>query len=349
MSVSVSAIDVFCGVGGLTNGLIEAGIPVLAGIDNDETCRYAFEKNNCSTFLKADIRDLNPKVLDHLYPEGDIKVLVGCAPCQPFSTHTRKQKNKKKDDRWGLLYSFLDLIEDVDPDIISMENVVTLTNHHVFDDFVAGLKEMKYHVHWERVYCPEYGIPQTRRRLVLLASKFGEINLIPKTHSPPDFVNVADVIRDLEPIGDGEISQSDPLHKVHSLTPINKKRIRQSKPGGTWEDWDEDLVLACHKKKSGKSYRAVYGRMKWDGLAPTITTQFFNLGTGRFGHPEQDRALSIREAAILQTFPENYAFVKPEGPITFEHIGRHIGNAVPVRLGRIIGESILKHLEQHKK
>lgn len=126
---------------------------------------------------------------------------------------------------------------------------------------------------------------------------------------------------------------------------MNLKRIRQSKPGGTWRDWDEELLSPCHKKKSGKSYSGVYARMSWDSLAPTITTQFYNYGTGRFGHPEQDRALSLREGALLQTFPQDYDFIDPELPFSIKRFGMHIGNAVPVRLGKIIGDSIIKHLE----
>lgn len=348
MNISVSAIDLFCGVGGLTHGLIQSGIPVVAGIDTDETCRYAFEKNNKSVFLNVDVRKLTSRTLDFLYPEDDIKILAGCAPCQPFSPHTNKIKNRKSDQRWSLLYSFFDLIEDVGPEIVTMENVVTLTNHHVFDDFVSSLKSLGYSIFWKRVYCPDYGIPQSRRRLILLASKLGKIELIPATHSKSQYKEVKDAIKDLDAIADGEVPDKDPMHKTYKLSEINKKRIQQSKPSGTWEDWDEDLLLACHKKESGKTYSAVYGRMRWDGLAPTITTQFYNIGTGRFGHPEQDRALSLREGAILQTFPKDYVFVKPDDPILFARMGTHIGNAVPVRLGKIIGLSILNHLEKYR-
>jgi DNA (cytosine-5)-methyltransferase 1 len=130
------------------------------------------------------------------------------------------------------------------------------------------------------------------------------------------------------------------------LNDLNLKRIRQSQPGGTWRDWDEELLSPCHKKKSGKSYSGVYARMSRDNLAPTITTQFYNYGTGRFGHPEQDRALSLREGALLQTFPPDYEFIDPKMKIYFKSIGTQIGNAVPVRLGYIIGISIIEHIKE---
>ena len=346
VNLNIAAIDLFCGIGGLTHGLIKAGIPVVAGIDIDETCKYAYETNNRSNFICKDIsRELTGADLEALYPEGCIKILVGCAPCQPFSTHTQKCKSRTFDEKWGLLYSFLNLIREVRPDVVSMENVPAIAKSKVFLDFVAGLEEQDYHLFWDKVYCPEYGVPQTRKRLVLLASKLGPIDIIPPTHTKDEYETVRGAIGKLEVIAAGEVSATDPFHRSRHLKDINLKRIRQSKPGGTWKDWDEALRCPCHKKESGKSYGGVYARMSWDTLAPTMTTQFYNYGTGRFGHPEQDRALSLREGALLQTFPPKYDFIDPELPFSIERLGTHIGNAVPVRLGIIIGRSILNHLE----
>lgn len=343
--MDVSAVDLFCGIGGLTHGLIKAGIPVNVGMDTDSSCKYAFEKNNNAKFIEKDIKDVDIGEIKKFYSKDSVKVLVGCAPCQPFSTHTQKIKDRKKDERWGMLYNFLDIIKGVQPEIVSMENVPQITKYDVFTDFVAGLESEGYYVFWEIVNCPDYGIPQTRRRLVLLASKLGEIDLVPKTHEKKRYKTVMSAIGVLDPIEAGEVHPKDPMHKSYKLSPINSSRIRQSKPGGTWWDWDEELRLRCHKKDTGESYKAVYGRMLWDGPGPTITTQFYNLGTGRFGHPEQDRALTLREGALLQTFPKKYVFAKTDEEITFKKTGAHIGNAVPVRLGMIIGKSILRHLE----
>ena len=145
------------------------------------------------------------------------------------------------------------------------------------------------------------------------------------------------------------MNKKDPLHKSAGLTEINLKRIKQSKPGGTWRDWDKTLLPECYKKPSGKSFGSVYGRMEWDKPSPTITTQFYSFGTGRYGHPEQDRAISLREGALLQTFPRNYKFFKDIDNISISTISRHIGNAVPVDLGKIIGMSINEHLKNIKK
>lgn len=343
---TVSAVDIFCGAGGMTYGLIKAGINLVAGIDSDETCRYVFERNNRSRFIATDVKLFSGCDLAELLPVGDIKVLVGCAPCQPFSNHTQKDKRRNADENWGLLYHFLRLIYECMPDIVSMENVTQIEKQKVFTDFVNGLSSLEYNVTWESVYCPDYGIPQTRTRLVLLASKLGNIGLIPRTHSKANYRTVRDAIGKLEAIEAGEVSGKDTLHTAARLTPINMTRIRASKPGGTWRDWDEELRLPCHKKETGKSYVSVYGRMAWGKPAPTITTQFYNYGTGRFGHPDQDRALSIREGALLQTFPRYYKFIDPKQPASFQQIAIHIGNAVPVRLGVIIGRSILKHVKE---
>ncbi len=342
--MNVAAVDLFCGIGGLTRGLIKAGIPVVAGIDIDKTCKYAYEANNQSTFICKDVRELTGADLERLYPDECIKVLVGCAPCQPFSTHTQKDKSRSEDEKWGLLYSFSKLIREVQAHIVSMENVPEITKSKVFVDFVAGLEEQGYYVFWDKVYCPDYGVPQSRKRLVLLASKFGAINIIPATHNEDEYETVQDIIGNLKALAAGEVSAKDPLHRASRLGDINLRRIKQSKPGGTWKDWDEDLRSPCHKKDSGKSYSGVYARMSWDTLAPTMTTQFYNYGTGRFGHPEQDRALSLREGALLQTFPPDYDFIDSELTFSKKRLGTHIGNAVPVRLGYIIGKSITEHI-----
>jgi DNA (cytosine-5)-methyltransferase 1 len=145
----------------------------------------------------------------------------------------------------------------------------------------------------------------------------------------------------------GARDPDDSLHMASGLADINLRRIQSSKPGGTWRDWDSDLVAACHRLKTGKTFPSVYGRMNWDEASPTITTQFFGFGNGRFGHPEQDRALSLREGALLQTFPPKYGFVPPGEETYFKTVGRLIGNAVPVRLGQVVAQSLVRHAEHH--
>ena len=342
---NISAIDLFCGIGGLSYGLKKAGINIKVGIDQDKTCEYAYVKNNNADFISEDITNIKGEdIINKYWSKEQIKILVGCAPCQPFSTHSNKVKGKENTEKWNLLNEFLRLVDETNPNIVSMENVPNLSNKDIFQKFKISLEDLGYNVSYQNVYCPDYGIPQKRRRLVLLASKFGEINLISKTKSPKKYKTTKDAIGHLEKIKNGEKSKSDLLHFTTQLTEINLKRIKASKPNGSWLDWDEELRLACHKKPSGSTYKSVYGRMSWDEPSPTITTQFYNFGTGRFGHPEQNRALTIREAALLQTFPENYKFFKNEKNIAITKIGVHIGNAVPVDLGFVIGKSILKHL-----
>ena len=346
LSSKISAIDLFCGVGGMTHGLIKAGIPVIAGIDIDKTLRYIYEKNNATQFINKDVRDLCSTDINKLYPKNNIKLLVGCAPCQPFSKHTRKYKNRGKDEKWRLLYDFSRLIKDIMPDIVSMENVPEIINQDVFADFVINLNELGFNVSWKKVYCPDFGIPQTRTRLVLLASKLGKIELIQRTHNSRQYRTVRKTIKNLPPIYAGEINTKDPLHRALKLSLKNIMRIRQSIPGGTWHDWDENLRCPCHNKASGKNYQSVYGRMEWNKPSPTITTQFYTYGTGRFGHPEQDRALSLREGALLQTFPNYYNFIDPNSELSMARIGSYIGNAVPVLLAKAVGLSIISHLQK---
>ena len=313
--VTTTSVDLFCGAGGLTRGLLNAGIPVAAGYDVDAACEFPYEHNNPGAkFQKVSVTDLNGEQLAGHYPEGHTRILVGCAPCQTFSKYTQGLDNDH-DPKWELLDEFARLVRELQPDIVSMENVPELQRHSIFDRFLATLADEGFHFTEDRerqvVYCPDYGIPQHRRRLVLIASRLGPIDLIVPTHPPARHRKVRDALSRLAPLAAGDVSPDDPLHRTSELSPLNLRRIRHSQPGGTWRDWPRNLVAKCHQKKTGKTYPGVYGRMEWDQPSPTITTQFFGFGNGRFGHPEQDRAISLREGAILQSFPTDYQFVKP--------------------------------------
>lgn len=340
------AVDLFCGIGGLTRGLELAGINVTAGFDVDATCEFAYEQNNNAQFYHRDVTNVVAEDVLALYPPGSVRLLVGCAPCQPFSTYSlRYNKHGKKDDKWRLLYYFANLVDGVRPDIVSMENVPQLSRENVFRDFLRQLDALGYHCNWHIVNCADYGVPQRRRRLVLLASRFGDIDMIPPILDEHHYRTVRDAIGAMPPLQAGGVDVRDSLHRASKLSELNKRRIRQSVPGGSWHDWDESLRLPCHVRESGKSYLAVYGRMEWDKPSPTITTKYYGYGNGRFGHPEQDRALSMREGALLQSFPIDYQFINPDRLENNRSIGVHIGNAVPVELGRAIGMSILQHLD----
>jgi DNA (cytosine-5)-methyltransferase 1 len=358
--VKAAAVDLFCGVGGLTHGLQLAGLNVVAGIDIDASCKYPYEENNNAVFIESDVAKISSQEIAQYYGNKDIRILVGCAPCQPFSKYTKryrkeeKEKGRKgdswqKDKKWKLLYSFAQKIKDIEPDIVSMENVPELEKEKVFRDFLAMLKDLGYYVSYCIAYCPNYGVPQSRKRLVLLASKFGNIALIKPEFVIENYRTVRQTIGSMPKLNDGQKSLDDALHFCAKLSKLNIKRIKNSKQGGTWRDWDKSLQLKCHKKKSGKTYGAVYGRMSWDKPSPTITTQFYGYGNGRFGHPEQNRALSLREGAILQSFRPAYKFIPENLNARTRELGIHIGNAVPVELGRAIGISIRNHIKEITK
>ena len=336
------AVDLFCGAGGLSYGMQRAGIVICGGIDNDPACRHPFEENVKADFYEYDVSDLTSDFVDSLFTEGQIRILAGCAPCQPFSTYTRGGGWKRQ---WQLLDKFGEMVAEMQPEIVTMENVPRLSKHGVFRDFLSILTRSEYHYSYSTVRCADYGVPQTRVRLVLLASRKGVIRLVPPTHGDGRSATVRDAIQHLGEIEAGGVSASDPLHRSSGLSNRNLQRIRSSKPGGTWRDWDEALKAACHGKDSGRTYSSVYGRMQWDQPAPTVTTQFNGYGNGRFGHPEQDRAISLREGALLQTFPADYSFVEDGEAVHVAPVARLIGNAVPVRLGEAIGISIMTHLE----
>lgn len=340
-------IDLFCGIGGLTRGLINSGLNVIAGFDIDPTCQYTYEHNNNVNYNIENVRNLTGADIDALYDDDVLKILVGCAPCQPFSQMRFKLgEANAQDEKYNLLLEYGRLIQEVRPTIVSMENVPQIQDTNIFAEFLNILQTNGYQVDYRVIYCPDYGIPQTRRRFVLVGSTLGPITIIDPTHNRND-IHVRDFIQELPPIEAGGTDPNDALHRSASLSEINLERIRHSVPGGTWRDWPEELRCECHRKPTGQSYSSVYGRMTWEQIGPTITTQFYCYGTGRYGHPEQNRALSLREGAMLQTFPVDYDFIDPNRDFVFRDIARHIGNAVPVRLGEVIGETILAHLIEH--
>jgi len=345
----VRVIDLFSGIGGLTHGFVLEGFEVVAGIDIDGDCRHGFEKNNGSKFLKKDISRVTARELKELYGDAPVKVLVGCAPCQPFSTLNRtRTMYEKEDEHWKPLRKFLSLVLKVKPDIVSMENVKELADEQkypVFGEFVRSLKRNGYKVNYKVVDASRYGVPQTRKRLVLLASRLGEISLIPETHGVDNLPTVREAIADLPKLGDGETHSADTFHRASRLSGTNKKRIIATpKNGGSAKSWRKALLPECYKTEDENTYKAsVYGRMRWDTPGPTMTTHCITLGTGRYGHPDQDRAISLREAARLQTFPDYYEFVAPD-EVSMTKVARFIGNAVPVRLGQAIAISIRNHL-----
>lgn len=348
MHERIEAIDLFCGAGGLTHGLKKAGITVNLGVDLDPACKYPFEKNNHASCLIQDIGKISSDDLSNSFSgSAEFRLIAGCAPCQTFSTYN--QKASSSDSRWWLLREFIRVVRDINPEFVTMENVPGLADHTVFGEFLQFLESNGYSLDYRVLKCVEYGIPQQRERLVLIASKLGEIKILPPSYFRLPTPTVEQAIKDLPKIKAGEVHSDDPLHQAAELSPLNMQRMKASSPGGTWRDWPKSLIAPCHRKSTGRTYPAVYGRMRWDEPSPTITTQFYGFGNGRFGHPSQDRAISLREGAILQSFPRNYKFTAPKQPIHKTVLGRLIGNAVPVRLGYVIGKSFMYHIRAIEK
>lgn len=344
----VVCVDLFCGAGGLTHGLAAGGINVVAGVDCDEESRWPYEGNNpASTFHVRDIADVSGGEVAGWFGSAPVRVLSGCAPCQPFSTYTQRGgRNGDRSGRWGLLSQFGRLAGEVQPDVVVMENVPAIRSHAVFTSFVATLKACDYEVWHNVVNCADYGAAQSRRRTVLMASRLGVLRLPDPTRT--NRVTARDIISTLPPIPAGGVCGDDPLHAASRLSPLNMRRMRASRPGGTWRDWPAGLRADCHRRASGAKYLSVYGRIAWDEPAPTLTTQFYRYGSGRFGHPDQDRGLSLREGALLQGFPPGYEFMPDGDTARFSHLGRLIGNAVPVQLGCEIGRCVVDHARRRR-
>lgn len=336
----VEAIDLFCWIWWLSVWLENSNINVLAWLDFDEKCRVTYENNHKWKFIQADVSKYDFKKLKNLYSKNSIKVLVWCAPCQPFSSHSykiRKNNENIQDERWNLIDHFVRAIDELNPDYISMENVRWLIKTDIFNKFINSLKKRNYYIDYKVVYCPNYWIPQNRQRLVLLGSKKSEINIPKETHEKGNYITVWDTIKNIN-------FDNDPLNKSIKLGKLNLERIKQSKPKWTWKDWDPKLLPECYKRESWQTYTSVYWRMSWDDIWPTMTTQFCNYGSGRFWHPIENRALNLREWALLQTFPLNYKFDNKQ---TLTALSRQIGNAVPPKLGEAIWNTIISHIKKY--
>ena len=199
-----------------------------------------------------------------------------------------------------MLEEFARLVREVEPELVTMENVPRVQNHAPYAKFIETLHSAGYHIAKRQLRCANLGLPQERRRFVLIASRLGKVQF---DEPSTTLTTVRQAIGHLPKLAAGTNDPKDPLHKACSLTGLNLSRLRASVPGGTWRDWPERLRADCHKAETGASYQSVYARMEWDKPSPTITTQSYKFGTGRFGHPEQDRAITLREAAILRVIP----------------------------------------------
>lgn len=345
----ISVFDFFCGCGGTSAGFRDAGLDIAFALDFDKDAAKTYQLNfGNTTFHRGDIREFDSESLDVFLREreGNHILFSACAPCQPF---TKQRTSKKtKDDRVDLLEYFIPIVEKYKPHFVFIENVPGLQNgvqgKKPLSKVIKKLKRNKYKVICNVVHAQEYGSPQIRRRLILMASRIGEVQLPNATHGPDKqdrYQTVRDVIENLPAIEAGELynDDNDFKHVSSGLSDLNMRRICSiSHDGGSRDELPDVLQLQCHKKKKLSDNAAymghsdVYGRLKWDKPAPALTTRCISISNGRYGHPEQNRGLSIREAARIQGFPDDFQFTG-----SLNSMAKQIGNAVPVDLSRAVG------------
>ena len=344
LASSFCAVDFFCSAGGGTCGLKLAGIDVFGGIDIDESCKETYERNNNGKFLCADISSLKMESLISIFRirrNQDNLIFVGCSPCQYFS-NIKTDKTRARKTRL-LLDDFQEFVAYYYPGFVIVENVPGFNKRpdSPLEHFKSFLRSNGYCIADDIVNAMHYGVPQNRRRYVLIASRIIEPKM-PAARKDKT-VTVRDAIgsKSLFPkIEAGFRDKTKFLHTSASLSPLNHKRIRYTpKDGGDRQSWPIELIPKCYKEHNG--HTDVYGRMYWDKPSPTITTRFNSYSNGRYGHPEQNRAISLREGATLQSFPSDYEFISSNQAA----IARMIGNAVPPLLAKAIGESIQSSLQ----
>lgn len=338
-----TCIDSFCGAGGLGLGLQRAGFDICLSFDIDEKCIETIRKNEKyfqHPAVAADISDmLDGRILEICGMErGELFLLAGGPPCQGFSVQRR---GSDIDLRNQLVFKYARLVDELFPKYFVMENVSGIAGKRgktILAQLIDELEDIGYKVHIKLLDAQDYGIPQRRKRYIIV----GERRDLGTNYEYPrpcgERKTVRDAIGDLpEPPMDGSDYPGIPLHRRDRLSEINLKRIRALKPGQGREYLPYDLLADCHKIDSSIiGHRNVYGRMEWDDVAPTITARFDSFTRGKFGHPEQDRSVSLREGALLQTFPMDFQFVGNK-----VEAARQIGNAVPPILAEHIGKSII--------
>ena len=340
----ILAIDFFCGAGGLTHGLIKAGIEVLAGVDNEESLRQTYENGNKgSKFICRDARKINIHALRRLLKitDEDIVLYTACTPCQPFSTLNQHQG---EDDRKDLLLAFGKIVEQAPPDAILIENVPGLNTKYgrdIYEEFLATIKRAGFpeeNIYSDFLDANDFNVPQTRKRFILMASRHKPIKPPRRTLKKPV---VETYLKDFPEIEHGEKSDDYFNHEARKLQPHLLKIVQAvPKNGGNRSDVkDTSILLKCHQEKP-KVHKDVFGRMKWNAPAPTLTARCTDVYCGRFTHPVQDRGISVREAAALQTFPDDYVFYGN----SILQLARQIGNSVPVNFAKALGKTIYNHV-----
>lgn len=347
-----TCIDGFSGAGGLSLGLQKAGFNILLSFDNDP--------------ISIETQKINKRYLDHEVAVADIKsylrgdsflkktklkkgelfLLAGGPPCQGFSVQRIGEDNDSRND---LVLAYAKLIDQARPRFFLMENVPGILGTRgkpIVDTFLDRVKKMGYHTYMKMLNAEDFGVPQRRKRVFIVGIRNdvhkGEFHFPKPTTSKNTRTTVRDIIGDLpEPPADGSEHSKISHHRKDKLSAINLARIQALKPGQGMAYLPKDLLADCHKAGADKiGHRNVYGRMSWDEVAPTITARFDSFTRGKFGHPKQNRSITLREGALLQTFPKDFKFAGNK-----VDVARQIGNAVPVKLAEIVGKQILKYFQ----
>ncbi|MER9467782.1 DNA cytosine methyltransferase [Mesorhizobium sp. M0482] len=341
----LKAVDFFCGAGGMSYGLSRSGIQILAGIDSALDCRVTYERNlPGAKYIRRDITRLSAPELGRrlgIVPNDPDLIFCGCSPCQFWS---KIPTDKTKSARTAfLLRQFQRFIRYFRPGFVVVENVPGIyrrKDESILAEFLEVLRDLGYNCQDGIINASNYGVPQNRMRYLLIACRVARVHSLPEPDSGTP-LRVRDFIgreNGFEPVAAGRRDSSRFLHTTAALSEKNIRRLEVTPPsGGDRSAWssDSELQIEAYRGRD-EIFRDVYGRMSWDRPAPTITTKFHSLSNGRFGHPEEDRAISLREGATLQTFPKSYEF----HGTAITSLARQIGNAVPPELARRVGEHL---------
>lgn len=337
---ALNAIDLFSGCGGLSAGMVQAGFNSKVSIEIDKYAVLTYRMNHPETIvIENDIRKVSSDDIIAALNGEPLHLLAGCPPCQGFSSVRRlNRKQNVRDDRNALILEYLRFVKELKPLTIMMENVPGLINYYLFKYVVKELDELGYRPKVKIVNVKDYGVPQNRKRLIMVGSLLGEIDIAEGTREK---VTVKNAIGKLEPME----TSKDPLHKItanHTHEVMERIRLTP-KDGGSWKDLPKQYALECHKKEN-VGFNDIYGRMRWDDYSSTITGGCLNPSKGRFLHPEEDRVITAREAALLQSFPRRYKF-----PVNIPKasLALLIGNALPPKFSYIQSRNIKKHLDKH--
>jgi DNA (cytosine-5)-methyltransferase 1 len=340
MAKEFTSIDLFAGCGGLTLGMEKAGFKTKIAVENNTSAVSAYKLNHKKTkVIQKDIREIDIAVIKKILNGKPLHLLAGCPPCQGFSS-IRKLNRKKSaaDKRNSLVMEYFRFVKELRPLTIMMENVPGLKDYFLFKNVVKELTKMGYNPKFEVVNVKDYGVPQSRKRLVMVGSLLGEIDIAPETNQKN---TVRKAIGKLKPVS----RSKDPIHKIHA---VHEPRILEMirlipKNGGGRRDLPKEYILKCHEGEN-IGFNDVYGRLRWDDYSTTITGGCLNPSKGRFLHPVYNRSITAREAALLQTFPLSYKFPRN---ISKSDIALLIGNALPPKFSLIQSKNIKKHLKEY--